>query len=207
MNSKSDTKRLEYFSDAVIAIAATLLAVELHAPSAESLGGATLPNTLAAQWSLYLAFLISFLFIGIAWSSHHDMFRHIAYTDHILLILNLFFLMGIALQPFSTSLLTAHFNNNEERSAALIYHGILFFTSLCFNALWHYSKWRGLVVPAMTAQELLSATRKNAFAPLLHFISLIVASWSVVGSFVPLLLLYVFFAVPKLNQSTKGVEI
>jgi uncharacterized membrane protein len=118
--AKKDTERLEYFSDAIIAIAATLLVVELRPPRAERLGGMTLLETLAHEWPSYVAFAISFLFIGIAWAAHHDMFRYIRRTTHGLLIINLFFLMAIALQPFSTALLAEHYGKPGERTAALV---------------------------------------------------------------------------------------
>ena len=79
-NGPNDTDRLEYFSDAIIAIAATLLVFDLKLPRAEHLDGIRLREALAHQWTSYVAFAVSFVFIGIAWAAHHDMFPYIRRT-------------------------------------------------------------------------------------------------------------------------------
>jgi uncharacterized membrane protein len=130
-----DTDRLEFFSDCVFAIAATLLCFDLKAPRPEDLHGTTLREALGHQWPSYVAFAASFLFIGIAWAAHHDMFHYIRRTNHILLMINLIFLMSIALQPFSTALMAEHFGKPGERTAALIYYGVLLVAGLSYNAV------------------------------------------------------------------------
>lgn len=98
-------ERLTFFSDAVVAIAITLLAIELPVPE----GG-----TVSAFWSSvrsdaghYAAFLISFAAIAAAWSNHHDLFRYARRIDPRLRTLNLGWLLMIVLNPFATRLLTA----------------------------------------------------------------------------------------------------
>ena len=140
-----DTDRTEYFSDAIIAIAATLLVVDLKPPRSENLAGATLWDALAHDSPSFVAFAVSFVFIGIAWAAHHDMFRYIRRTNHVLLILNLIFLMAIALQPFSTALIAEHYGKPTEMTAALVYYGILLSASLSYNAVWWYAVQGGLV--------------------------------------------------------------
>ena len=199
-NDYRSTDRLEFFSDAVIAIAATLLAIGLKVPNTQTEGGGiTLLQVLAGQWPSYGAFVISFLFIGIAWAAHHDMFHYIQRPNHILLILNLFFLMGIALQPFSTSLLVEYFGKSEERTAALVYHGILLATSLGFNAIWLYASHHHLM-GIIDTRLLRTLKKEHAVAPILHMVSFIVALWSVHFSFVPLLVLYIFFVLPRTGE-------
>jgi len=125
-----DTDRLEYFSDAIIAIAATLLVIDLKPPRSERLSGMPLWEALTHDGPSYVAFAVSFVFIGIAWAAHHDMFRYIRRTTHVLLILNLLFLMAIALQPFSTALVSEYYGKPGERTAALVYYSILLASSL-----------------------------------------------------------------------------
>jgi uncharacterized membrane protein len=196
-----NTDRLEFFSDAVIAIAATLLAVDLHSPHPEALGQATLLEAIGHEWASYLAFVISFLFIGIAWAAHHDMFSYIKRTNHTLLVLNLLFLMGIALQPFSTALLSEYWGKPEERTATLIYHGILLVTSLCFNAVWLYAiTQRRLVEDDVNPHLLRTLTKEHAIAPLSHAAAFVAALWNTLFSFVPLLVLYIFFGLPRVGE-------
>jgi hypothetical protein len=98
--------RLIFFSDAVTAIAITLLALDLPAPN-----GATV----SAFWAsfrqndgLYLAFLVSFVTIAASWSDHHDAFKHIKRGDPRLRYLNMIWLLMIILVPFATKLLTGN---------------------------------------------------------------------------------------------------
>ena len=96
--------RLIFFSDAVVAIAITLLAIDLPVPH-----GATLP----AFWSSvhsnsfhYVAFLISFYAIAAKWTDHHDAFRYTRRMDSRLRWLNMLWLLMIVIIPFATRMLT-----------------------------------------------------------------------------------------------------
>jgi uncharacterized membrane protein len=97
-----DTARLEMFADGVMAIAITLLILEVAVPHVE---GRSLASALARQWPSYVAFVVSFLTIGIIWVNHHHMFKLIARTNHAFLILNVLFLMTICILPWPTALL------------------------------------------------------------------------------------------------------
>lgn len=195
-----DTERMEYFSDAIIAIAATLLVVDLKPPRSENLAGATLWDALAHDSPNYVAFAVSFVFIGIAWAAHHDMFRYIRRTNHILLILNLIFLMAIALQPFSTALIAEHYGKPDERTAALVYYGILFSASLSYNAVWWYAVQSGLVSEDLDPHLLRKLCLEHIAAPVLHAVALVVALWSVPLSFIPLCMVYLLFTLPRVTE-------
>jgi uncharacterized membrane protein len=110
--------RLIFFSDAVVAIAITLLALDLPVPE-----GTTLHDFWASvrhNDGSYLAFLISFAVIAIAWGHHHHVFRYAARSDSRLRSLNLLWLLMIVLNPFATRVLT--FNGND----ALTVHALRF---------------------------------------------------------------------------------
>ncbi|HEX3309467.1 MAG TPA: TMEM175 family protein [Streptosporangiaceae bacterium] len=97
--------RLNLFSDAVVAIAITLLAIELPVPE-----GGTVPlfwESVRHNGSHYAAFLISFFVIAAAWRDHHDIFRYLTRVDSRLRMLNFGWLLMIVLNPFATRLLTA----------------------------------------------------------------------------------------------------
>jgi uncharacterized membrane protein len=99
------TDRLLLFSDAVVAIAITLLALELPVPT-----GSTVSKFLTSarhEDGHYLAFLISFSVISVAWSHHHDVFRYVRRADSSLRQLNMGWLLMIILTPFATKLLTS----------------------------------------------------------------------------------------------------
>jgi uncharacterized membrane protein len=97
--------RLNLFSDAVVAIAITLLAIELPLPEG---------STVYLFWASvrheaghYAAFLISFFAIAAARTDHHDIFRYVRRVDSRLRTLNFVCLLMIVLNPFATRLLTA----------------------------------------------------------------------------------------------------
>lgn len=197
MHNHRPTERLEYFSDAVMAIAATLLAAELPKPETDT----GLLQSIGKEWPSYAAFAASFLFICIAWSNHHNMFIYLRQTDQYMLILNILFLMFVTLQSFTTGLLARHVGKADERTAALIYHGTLVLMTLFYNCLWWYAIRKQELLENGTDKRLVHLlTKEYAIAPALHLAALIICLWSVPFSIIPVLLLYVYFALPRLSE-------
>ena len=79
-----DTGRVVTFSDAVFAISITLLILEISPPTDYT----NLLRGLLALWPSYLAYGVTFLFIGQVWANHHVMFDHIRGADRVVLLLN-----------------------------------------------------------------------------------------------------------------------
>lgn len=203
MYNHRPTDRLEYFSDAVLAIAATLLATELPKPET----GTGLLRELVKLWPHYAAFAASFLFICVAWSNHHNMFLYIKQTDQYLLMLNSLFLLFVTLQSFTTGLLARHVGKPDERTAALIYHGTLVLMTLFYNGTWWYAISRKDLVEDGTDKRLLRRlTTEYALAPTLHLAALLVCLRSVPLSILPVVLLYVYFALPQLSEKRMSQE-
>lgn len=128
------TGRVEAFSDGVIAVAITLLVLDLRVP--QPAGGASLAHQLGQLWPNYLAYVISFLAIGIMWINHHSTLRRLAAVDHSVLVLNLLLLMCIVALPFTTSLFATYLDAPAGgRQAAVVYAGSFLVTSMVFFAL------------------------------------------------------------------------
>jgi uncharacterized membrane protein len=128
------TSRVEAFSDAVIAVAITLLVLDLRVPEPED--GQGLGEQLAAMWPNYAAYVISFVAIGIMWISHHTMMRRLSGVDHSVLVLNLFLLMCFVALPFTTSLLATYVDQPRGgHLAAIVYAGSFLVTSTVFAVL------------------------------------------------------------------------
>lgn len=100
---KTGLERIQFFSDAVMAIAITLLVIDLRLP--ENVQEAGLARALLRLWPSYLGYLLSFIVIGNYWLSHRRLFRPIRRYDDRLGWLSLMFLFFIALLPFSTRLI------------------------------------------------------------------------------------------------------
>jgi uncharacterized membrane protein len=98
-------ERTIFFSDAVIAIAMTLLALELQVPAAHD--GVSLAEDFADKMGhQYAAFLISFAVIAMLWFNHHRFFQNIARLTHRMMLLNLGSLFAVVLMPFATKMTT-----------------------------------------------------------------------------------------------------
>ena len=100
-------ERLIYFSDAVIAIAITLLALELPTPTGDVHGNAAVLDFLRDHSAEYLGFLISFAAVAMHWLVHQRLFRYAKGLDGGLIRWNLLWLLMIVIMPFTTKLLTS----------------------------------------------------------------------------------------------------
>jgi uncharacterized membrane protein len=127
--------RLEAFSDGVLAIAITLLVIEIRPPELHE--GEQLTHALWAQWPSYVAYLVSFLTIGVIWLNHHRIFEQVVRVDGPLLLLNLNLLLWTALIPFPTAVVAEHLGGAGEaaRTASALYSGVLLVMGLSFGAL------------------------------------------------------------------------
>ena len=98
-------ERLILFSDAVFAIAITLLVIEIKVPELpkEGLTDKKLGEALGHMIPKFIGFFLSFLIIGLYWTIHHRMFGYVVNYTRRLLWLNLIFLLAVVLMPFSTA--------------------------------------------------------------------------------------------------------
>jgi uncharacterized membrane protein len=140
---RGDTARLEAFSDGVLAIAITLLILDVRVeqPAGESLAAAL--HHALPEIGAYAA---SFLQIGIIWANHHALSRLIARVDQLLLILNLLLLGCVSFLPLPTRLVAEHTSGADARTAVLLYGGTLSASAVAFNLIWHRVSRGGLLV-------------------------------------------------------------
>ncbi len=121
----SSTSRVEAFSDGVMAIAITLLVLDLKLPATANVANGGLLNALLARWPTYAAYLAAFLTIGIIWLNHHTLIAKIARFDARLHWLNLMLLLGVATLPWPTSLVAEYVQRGgADASAAAALYGL-----------------------------------------------------------------------------------
>jgi uncharacterized membrane protein len=108
--------RIVFFSDAVFAIAITILVLDIRIPP--DLVPRELPGRILDLWPKFLSYVISFVVLAIYWQAHHRVFKPIRTYDKTLLWLNFIFLMTVAFLPFPTSLLGEY---GEEQVSVVIY--------------------------------------------------------------------------------------
>lgn len=97
------TERLILFTDAVFAIAITLLVIEIKVPELEHRTEQEALIGLARLIPRFIGFLISFIIIAIYWTAHHRIFRFVRRLDNQLTWLNMWFLFTIIIMPFTTA--------------------------------------------------------------------------------------------------------
>lgn len=126
--------RLERLTDGVFAIVMTILVLEITIPFISPTDVSTeLPKRLIELWPALLSYAISFIILGFFWISHDDQFHYVRRVNRPLLGLSIFYLMFIALIPFSASLL-GEFGNQQF---AILVYGI----NLIICSSWNYLHW------------------------------------------------------------------
>ncbi len=151
------TSRMEAFSDGVIAIAITLLVLEV----AVRPPGTPLEQFLRG-WPSYLAYVVSFVTIGAAWIGHHALTERLDHTDPVLLRLNLLFLLLIGFLPFPTRMMADSLTEgtDAERVAVVVYGLTLLAIRVAFFAMDAYSRRARLVAPGLGDPDMQEARRK-----------------------------------------------
>ncbi len=188
MESGSELERLVFFSDAVFAIAITLLALEIRLPEMHHPTTRELAGALLELLPRFYSFAISFWIIAVYWLAHHRIFRYIRAYDRRLLVINLFFLMWIVLMPFSASLLGGY---GSHQLALIFYFSHMILTSLSMALLWWYaSRDRKLVHPGIDPVVIRYNNARILSLPLVFLLAIGISFFSTAaaGYFVLLLL-------------------
>jgi uncharacterized membrane protein len=170
-----ETSRLEIFADAIFAIAATLLIldVSVHAP------GPALGEAVKHAWPEYAAYGVSFLIIGIWWVNHHHCMKLIDQADRAFLFLNIALLACIAFLPFPTELVAQHLRDSGVRTAAITYGLTMTAASICFVSFWFYAaSGRRLIAKTVDQSVVTAFSRSTLPGLLIDAAATVVALWS-----------------------------
>jgi uncharacterized membrane protein len=133
-----DSRRAESFSDGVFAVAITVLVFNLL-PIASATAHSLDTRALLLRWPAYLAYVVSFLTIGIMWLNHHWMLSAVTRVNRPVLVLNLLLLMGVVAIPFPTALVADHLNDSAAGKVATVTYGLVMIAiSIPFASLWVY---------------------------------------------------------------------
>ncbi|MBC7891245.1 MAG: DUF1211 domain-containing protein [Sphingobacteriaceae bacterium] len=164
--NRFQVERLILFTDAVFAIAITLLIIEIKVPHLKRpFSDDALSHALLHQVPEWVGFVISFGVIGIYWYAHHRMFGFVEQYDGKLIFRNFVFLMSIVVMPFTSALYSHYF---EKNPAFQVYCFNVATTGLLQLWLWAhisnprapigggitraqrtYNYWRGAIVPVV----------------------------------------------------------
>jgi len=197
-------ERLVNFTDAVIAIAVTLLVLPLVEIPGELKPGETIGDIFSDYGSEFGAFVLSFLVIWTFWAAHHHIMEYFRGYDHLLVRVHMVFLFTIISLPFSTQLLTGEHNDQ----AAPFYIGTLLLTSLMLVAI----SWRGRRKPELLHADQ-AAVQRWLKQPLSVYRPIVLVVALAISLFLPswglwLLLLLIFDnAVDRLIARMRGLPV
>jgi uncharacterized membrane protein len=138
--------RLEVFSDAVLAVAITLLALNLVVAGP---GHGPLTGQLTHQWQAFVAYLISFFTIGAIWANHHSLLSNVTFVARSLIFSNLALLVFVVLIPVSTRLLADYLTvgGSGAHIAAAVYGVVLEGMAVGFTLIFEWTLRDGRTVP------------------------------------------------------------
>jgi len=194
-------ERIGGFSDAVFAVAITLLILTIDVPVVSDVS--ELGSELKALWPKFLGFLISFLIIGFFWVAHHFIFNYLRRLTPGLLWLNLFFLMFIVILPFSSDLMSEY---NNSKVAVMFYGANMALASLMLLLLWMYMSHDNRLIdedfdPALRRHLLLMYLNMT----IIFLISVAVAAVNASASqYIYLLLIPNSFVLERMHRKKRG---
>ena len=199
------TGRIETYSDGVFAIAITLLILEIKIPPHDSINSShTLLDAITEHWSSWLAFVLSFFNLTIAWANHHNAIRLINKTSPSFIFVNGFFLLTVAIIPYPTSLLGEYINTASAQTAILVYCLAIFLHSFAWILLMHVMvKPLDLTKDEKARKEVLKQRANCIFGFFIYLAICIVAYWLPWVALTLVIGLYLFWIFVAVNMKVE----
>ena len=161
-----ETKRLEAFSDGVIAILITIMVLELRVPHGESFAA------LRPQIPAFLSYVLSFVYLAIYWNNHHHMLYVSDRVTGPILWANLHLLFWLSLIPFTTGWMG---ENHFAAAPAALYGGVLLMAAIAYFLL------QNLIIASQGTGSILKRAIGNDWkgkvSPILYAIAIPAAFW------------------------------
>jgi uncharacterized membrane protein len=194
--------RFEGFSDAVFAIALTLLIVEIKVPGSPE--GAhdyvNLATAMVEQWREFLALFLCYLVIGAYWLQHHYSGRIYAKSDHWFSAINLLFLLAIVVIPYPIRIWCFHLGTPFESVASLTLVLGVALTACTWMGKWFYGMpGRRVMDEGLAPDFLRQMTRRYGIATLIQIaaVPLVIAAPRVGVAIALLCVAYFLLPQPK----------
>ena len=195
-----EKSRLEAFSDGVFAIVITLLILDIRFPDVPySQFWETMNSTLPR----ILAYVMSFIIIGVYWVTHHNSMHAIKKTDRVFLWLNVLLLLCVSFIPFPTSLLGRY----PYQAGPIVIYGATLIASNLVGYMMILYVWRHphLAVPEFGPQYMRRHTPVYIVVNSLYLCAILLAKWFPLLSYLIYIMVVVFIIIflPKLDDGIK----
>jgi uncharacterized membrane protein len=187
--------RLHALIDGIFAIALTLLVLDLPKPA----HSARLVHDLLNAWPSYVAYLVSFITIGILWIEHHGMMSAVRGINRRFLERTLIFLLFISIIPWPTALAADYADQAvpEARAVAVLYAAAMLMMGLTFAWGWSYLVAHPELVAEPARPALPAGARRALLGGLVYLIAIAVAFLSPKVSFAIDAIVAVYFAASR----------
>lgn len=187
--------RLNALIDGIFAIALTLLVLDLPKPA----HSARLVHDLLNAWPSYVAYLVSFITIGILWIEHHGMMSAVRGINRRFLERTLIFLLFISIIPWPTALAADYADRAvpEARAVAVLYAATMLMMGLTFAWGWSYLVAYPELVAELARPALPAGARRALLGGLVYLIAIAVAFLSPKASFAIDAIVAIYFAASR----------
>lgn len=200
----SESNRVEAFSDGVLAIALTLLVLDLHSDAARGDFG----HELTQQWPGYVAYLAAFLNIAAIWINHHDLFTRVRSVDTRLVGANLLILLVASLFPWPAAVMAAAVRTGDHHDqviSTVLYAGVGFCVPLAFICVYTYlARHPDLLEHTRDADYARLGARRSVISVIVYPISAAVALIAPVAALVAYAALPAYFIATLLISGKDG---
>lgn len=166
---------LAVFTDAILAIAATVLIFELRIP--RELAPHSLWRILTDQWTTLLALLLSYLFLTASWLNFRRLRRMLRGVDHYATVLYMLVVMTVTLIPIVMLMFTRSLGRPDFHLGVQLLAALSFLDGAIICALLLYASRRGLGVPSMTDEAWREVLVPNYVLTTLDLTAIVVAAW------------------------------
>ncbi len=195
ISSNIPTARIETLVDGVFAIVMTVLVFNFHAPSQEEVAEAGLLQALSTLAPTLLGYVLTFVILGVLWVGHHNQYYYIRRADRVLLWINIFFMMSVAMLPFTAEVFSAY---GQDRIAIILYNFNLIVAGFFMFIHWWYATRDNHLL----GQKIESATRRVVSRriltpPALYLLAIVMSFFSVQLSIVIDILVPIVYVLPN----------
>ena len=203
-----DRSRLEAFSDGVFAVAITLLALNLVVAGP---GHGHLIDQLGSHWPSFVAYLISFLSIGIIWVNHHALIRSVKAVDRTLLFANLVLLLFVVLIPFTTATAAEYLRvsasySGDAKVAVALYAAVFLGMSAGFGLIFEWTLHGDRVFQPVPPERRWAARLRFVGGAAVYVVALVLALFSPYAAFALMGLVAVYYIAERTPSAAAGGE-
>ena len=194
LSSAIPTARIETLTDGVFAIVMTILVFNFHTPLKEIVAQFGLLHELTALVPNLIGYVITFVILGVLWVGHHNQFFYIRRADRVLLWINIFFMMIVAMLPFSAELLSEY---GQDRVSIIIYNiNLILAELLLFLHWWYATRDHHLLGQRIEPGVRIMVVRRILTPAVLYVIAILISFFSVQVSIIIDVIVPIIYVAP-----------